>query len=153
MLPMYFFHQIISPSYIQCHKCTWSIYKTDSTERNNSNFLGSVSYYSVPMASSNRIEKPAGPEVVTLERLAEHIYTNVEILTSVLRENHLPQPTFNQDGPTHYPKLRECQAARSALAEAAMDLYHLVLGPKDFLVTQAMTVRVPPGNLYSTAQA
>jgi hypothetical protein len=78
----------------------------------------------------------------TLVELATQISSNVATLVQELRKKSLPEPSFiANNGLQDYPPDLQIQGPRLALAQAALDLYHLALGPSEFLKTQTLTLK------------
>ena len=62
--------------------------------------------------------------------LANIIQTNTAKLDAYLHENHLPSPSFDEDGPIDFGiKSPDAEGARTAAIEAGMELNDLLLGP------------------------
>ncbi|KAF2430151.1 S-adenosyl-L-methionine-dependent methyltransferase [Tothia fuscella] len=76
-----------------------------------------------------------------LKDLAESINANVAALTTQLSKLDHAEPTFSNDGAPDYPQDPEVQRSRMAVASAALDLYHLSLGPSLFLRTQSFAAK------------
>lgn len=91
---------------------------------------------------TNGVHKTSFP----LEELSAKISKNAGIVTQHLATNHLPQPSFNDDGPsvilpTGSPQ--EVLAARQDLIGASLELLQLAIGPSEFLPNLAIGVRAP----------
>ncbi|KAF2204077.1 sterigmatocystin 8-O-methyltransferase [Delitschia confertaspora ATCC 74209] len=71
-----------------------------------------------------------------LEELSWSITKNASIVSQYLRGNHLPQPSFDSDGPsTVIPgdAPQNIHQARQALIAAALEISQLAIGPSEFL--------------------
>lgn len=79
-----------------------------------------------------------------LVKLSQTIARETEKVDAYLRENSIPAPTFEADGPYDYPALPdEIQKARLAVIKAAADLKDLMVGPKESLRWMAWDVSLP----------
>jgi hypothetical protein len=76
-----------------------------------------------------------------LSELATTISQNVSILVDELHKRNALLPSFQHNGFNRYPGDESVQAPRQALIEAAMDLYHLAIGPGEYIKNQALLVR------------
>jgi hypothetical protein len=65
----------------------------------------------------------------------------VAVIDSYLKENDLPQPTFDVDSPRELPHDPNVQRARMLLIEKASALANLATGAADHLLWQQMIVR------------
>ncbi|KFZ06718.1 hypothetical protein V501_07169 [Pseudogymnoascus sp. VKM F-4519 (FW-2642)] len=67
-----------------------------------------------------------------LVKLSQTIARETEKVDAYFRENSIPAPSFEADGPSDYPALPdEIQKARMAVIKAAADLKDLMVGPKE----------------------
>lgn len=81
----------------------------------------------------------------TLTALAARIAKSAEAIESFLKENQLPEPSFEADGPKNFPvtdKNPEILAARDELIDCTQELRDLVVGPTDTIKWRTMVVRV-----------
>lgn len=79
------------------------------------------------------------PEM-TLPALAKAITSNISLLTTALEVENQKAPSFQPGGLDKYPEAKSVQEPRQALIELANDLYHLVLGPGEYIKQQAFLV-------------
>ncbi|KAF8466321.1 S-adenosyl-L-methionine-dependent methyltransferase [Kalaharituber pfeilii] len=82
------------------------------------------------------MEPDAEPYPSPLESLAASIAMATKTISQFLREQGYPQPSFARDAPASpLPQgaPEEIVKARSELMDAAMKLFHLASGPKEFL--------------------
>lgn len=71
-------------------------------------------------------------DVEDLERLAEACLATAKVVKNYLSANGHPQPTFDQNGPAHFPVMSsEADLARAQLRNAAKTLYDLTSGPDE----------------------
>ena len=77
---------------------------------------------------------------MNLTSLAKSISSGVKVITDILHEEKLPQPTLSPAGPMKYPNNPRLQEARMSLLSAAWALEQLVAGPQDYIYWQAFTV-------------
>lgn len=70
-----------------------------------------------------------------LVRLAEAIINNTKIVDTFFKENALPIPSFDSDGPTDFgiSSAHHVESARINVIEAAWELADLLQGPMAFL--------------------
>ena len=62
--------------------------------------------------------------------LAEIVKAQTAVVDSYLRENNLPSPSFDEDGPVNFNiKSHEVERARLAALSAALELSDLLVGP------------------------
>ncbi|KAJ6092096.1 hypothetical protein N7467_004065 [Penicillium canescens] len=71
-----------------------------------------------------------------MDELSRTITENARIVSQYLTAHHLPQPSFNSDGPsiivpTGSPQ--SVQRARENLIAASLEILHLAIGPSEFL--------------------
>jgi hypothetical protein len=79
-----------------------------------------------------------------LVKLSQTIARETEKVDAYFRENSIPTPTFEVDGPSDYPALPdEIQKARITVIKAAADLKDLMVGPKESLRWMAWDVSLP----------
>jgi len=76
----------------------------------------------------------------TMIDLTDQITSDVRTITEFLKNAGLPEPSFAVDAPAAFPDDPTVQSARLSLIEAAMSLYHLAVGPDDYIRSQALTV-------------
>jgi len=77
----------------------------------------------------------------TLDALAATITEAAHIITSHMRENKIPEPTFASDSPQSYGELPpDISAVRQRLAATAIDMWQLALGPEDIVWDRSWTV-------------
>ncbi|KAF2454490.1 O-methyltransferase-domain-containing protein [Lineolata rhizophorae] len=76
-------------------------------------------------------------DTLSLVDLAARIAADAKKLQQRLETIGHPQPSFAPDTPAIYPDDAEAQAARMKLITAALDLYGLATGPRDFIVWDA----------------
>ncbi|KAH7376879.1 S-adenosyl-L-methionine-dependent methyltransferase [Plectosphaerella cucumerina] len=77
----------------------------------------------------------------TLTALAARIAKSAEVIDSFLKENQLPEPSFEADGPKNFPvtdKNPEILAARDELIDCTQELRDLVVGPTDTIKWRTM---------------
>lgn len=82
-------------------------------------------------------------EDLPLERLSLDITENASIVSGYLATNHLPQPSFEADGPSVIVPVNappNVQLARQKLLSASLELFQLATGPSDFLPNLATGV-------------
>lgn len=82
---------------------------------------------------------------VGIEDLALIISTNTAKVKDHLVSNNLPLPSFNVDAPAQSliaPEAEEIQAARLAVIDATLKLHNLLLGPRDFLQSFTVCLRL-----------
>ncbi|KAF2675693.1 hypothetical protein K458DRAFT_471217, partial [Lentithecium fluviatile CBS 122367] len=75
-------------------------------------------------------------EKLPLEQLSSAISENAGIVSEYLATNHLPQPSFEADGPSVIIPVNappNVQLARQKLLAASLELFQLAKGPSDFL--------------------
>lgn len=83
------------------------------------------------------------PKPCALLELCQKLQDNALILQQQLEKNHLPQPSFDADGPTTVLPSTAPQAAldaRNLVAEYAFKLFNLVTGPSEILPNITATV-------------
>ncbi|KAJ5698619.1 hypothetical protein N7462_000624 [Penicillium macrosclerotiorum] len=71
-----------------------------------------------------------------LDELSHSITKNAGIVSQFLTAHHLPQPSFNSDGPSVVLPTGSPQSvheARENLIAAALEILHLAVGPSEFL--------------------
>jgi hypothetical protein len=79
----------------------------------------------------------------TLVSLAAKITELSETLSSYLRENNIPAPTFAADSPTSYANLSpEIFMTRQVLLDTLMDLWYLTQGPSESIFNYVHTVSI-----------
>ncbi|KAL4910753.1 hypothetical protein BDW74DRAFT_141781 [Aspergillus multicolor] len=62
--------------------------------------------------------------------LAARIQQRTADINAYLQENNLPQPTFDEDGPTEQSLMsEEMVKARDDVLSATLELHNLILGP------------------------
>lgn len=86
------------------------------------------------------------PDQLSLQELAESITQNARLITDMLNERRLPQPSFASDSPVKFPEgngsdKSRLQEARMSLLTSTLSLEQLVTGPQDFIMWQSLTVR------------
>ena len=98
-----------------------------------------------PTAKLSLVSFPTDQDIdsITLEAFASQISENSKILTDFLKSADHPQPSFGRDAPAstlpeNAPE--SIQIARTNLMEAALRVYQLALGPKEFIPTLAVGV-------------
>lgn len=71
-------------------------------------------------------------------QLAQRISAQSAVLDSHLQDNGLPQPSFDEDGPTEAFKdgTPDVQKAKSDVLEATIELRQLIEGPMKSLIPQ-----------------
>ncbi len=71
------------------------------------------------------------PDTAFLSQLVDEISSNTKIIVDYLKQNNLPQPSFDPNGPTSpIPEdEEEVSAARAAVIEATRTLHTLAVGP------------------------
>ncbi|ETN39886.1 uncharacterized protein HMPREF1541_06112 [Cyphellophora europaea CBS 101466] len=70
-----------------------------------------------------------------LEKLAEQCLSSAKAIKSFLKAQDLPSPTFDQNGPTSFPRVPpSLQQARLDLRASAKRLHGLMREPEDFLI-------------------
>ena len=77
----------------------------------------------------------------SLTDIAAEIGEHVSTLTAALKASNTSQPSFQPGGLEKYPAIQTVQEPRQALIELANDLYHLALGPGEYIKQQAFLVR------------
>jgi hypothetical protein len=80
---------------------------------------------------------------LSLLELAESISHNAKVITDILNEQQLPQPSFAPDSPLKFPEGSDesrLQDARMSLLTSTLALEQLVTGPQDFIIWQSLTV-------------
>jgi 6-hydroxytryprostatin B O-methyltransferase len=78
-----------------------------------------------------------------LESIAAQVSANATILSTLLRKQNLPLPSFDRDAPTVVlPQSApdEIRAARQALIEASLRTFRLAIGPSEYIQNLAMSV-------------
>jgi len=86
----------------------------------------------------------SSPETSRLIALARQITQETEKLDKYLKENNLPQPSFDADAPADFPKLPEDIAkSRQAVIFATKELRDLAIGPREGLRWGVWDVRSP----------
>ena len=75
-----------------------------------------------------------------LAELAAAVGQNVAILVAEVQSQNLKPPSFHPDGLEKYPEVPSIQEPRQALIELALDLYHLALGPGEYIKQQVFLV-------------
>jgi hypothetical protein len=78
-----------------------------------------------------------------LEQLAEAITQNAHLISSFLRDNVLPQPSFELDAPLSTLPTTAPEAiskARQVLMDTAMRIFQLAVGPNEYLPHLALGV-------------
>ncbi|KIW53812.1 hypothetical protein PV05_06224 [Exophiala xenobiotica] len=85
------------------------------------------------------------PDQLSLQELAESITQNARLITDMLNERRLPQPSFASDSPVKFPEgngsdKSRLQEARMSLLTSTLSLEQLVTGPQDFIMWQSLTV-------------
>jgi hypothetical protein len=83
----------------------------------------------------------------TLESLAGNIAELTKSITSYLKAEGLPAPSFAADAPAEYPAAPEITGPRLMLVQALMDMLHLAMGSKDFVLMQSLTACPPISTL------
>ena len=86
------------------------------------------------------------PDQLSLQELAESITQNARLITDMLNERRLPQPSFASDSPVKFPEgngsdKSRLQEARMSLLTSTWSLEQLITGPQDFIMWQSLTVR------------
>jgi hypothetical protein len=84
-------------------------------------------------------------EKLPLERLSSAITESAGIVSGYLATNHLPQPSFEADGPSVIIPVNappNVQLARQKLLSASLELFQLATGPSDFLPNLATGVSI-----------
>jgi 6-hydroxytryprostatin B O-methyltransferase len=96
-------------------------------------------------------EQPNGVSVsetaLPLDILSGEISKNVRSVSRYLAEQRLPQPSFESDGPSAVLPAgapQSVQQARQSLIAACLELFHLAVGPSEFLPNMATGVRQSP---------
>lgn len=82
-------------------------------------------------------------ESTTLELLCGKVTHNVSVVSKYLRENNLPQPSFDRHAPLTFVPAKSpvyIQNARQDLMEAALKLFQLANGPSEYIPTLALGV-------------
>lgn len=97
--------------------------------------------------SVQRIDTPTNgvSEKLPLEHLSSAISENADIVSGYLKTNHLPQPSFEADGPSVIIPVNappNVQLARQKLLAASLELFQLATGPSEFLPNLATGVCV-----------
>ncbi len=85
-----------------------------------------------------------------LEELSWTVTKNASIVSQYLGANHIPQPSFDSDGPsTIVPAVSpyNIQQARQNLIAASLEIVQLAIGPSEFLSNLATGVRLEPSSL------
>ena len=88
----------------------------------------------------NRVVEPRFP----LEELSWTLAKNAIVISQYLEAHHLPQPSFNSKGPSVVVPTSSPQAiqeARQKLIAASLEIFHLAVGPSEFLPNLAAGVR------------
>lgn len=80
------------------------------------------------MSSTNLIE------------MAPAISENIAALNTALKTHHVLLPSLKPGGLEKYPEIKDVQGPRQRLIELAMDLYHLALGPGEYIKQQVFLV-------------
>jgi hypothetical protein len=81
------------------------------------------------------------PKPKTLEELAARVAELASMVTTSLRANGHPEPSFQVDGPESYPAGdRELGIARYELLQHLADMQLLVMGPKDWSFMTGLVV-------------
>ena len=84
--------------------------------------------------------------MASLNALASTISAESSRLAAYIEEHHLPNPSFDVDGPPTFPvplEDKELQRSRMILLRAAQDLATLALGPAETLRWKAWNVSGP----------
>ena len=71
-------------------------------------------------------------------QLAQSIFAQTTIVDNHIRENHLPHPSFEEDGPIEvlpHPT-EDVKLAKQGLVEALIELQQLIQGPMELLLPQ-----------------
>lgn len=80
-----------------------------------------------------------------LEELRQAVDKNARTVSQYLTAHHLPQPSFNDDGPSTFLPTgapESIQQARQNLISASLELLQLAIGPSEFLSNLATGVRL-----------
>ena len=91
-------------------------------------------------------EPNGGTETFPLEELSWKITKNASIVSQYLGAHSLPQPSFDNDGPsTIVPgdSPQHIRQARQHLIAASLEMLQLAIGPSEFLPHFATSVRYP----------
>jgi hypothetical protein len=91
----------------------------------------------------NGVTNPS--ETSRLIALAQTITRETEILDRYLKENDLPYPNFDVEGPSDFPRLPDdISRARHEVVRATTELRDLTVGPTETLRWMAWDVSLPP---------
>ena len=71
--------------------------------------------------------------------LALRISANSAKIDRYLSQHGLPHPSFDVDGPMRLQLSEDVEAARSITLDASLELYNLLLGPKELLHNQVVS--------------
>ena len=77
----------------------------------------------------------------SLSELVAAIDENASRLLAELRKQNKPEPSIQPNDFERYPEDLSVQWPRAKLMELALDLYHLALGPSEYIKQQALLVR------------
>lgn len=77
------------------------------------------------------------------ETLVATISESSSAITSFLKSNNLPTPSFDENGPADIPQVPEVQGARLQLLGALTDMLHLAMGPAFYSLFSPVWVRKP----------
>lgn len=81
-------------------------------------------------------------ERTSILQLAESVRHNAQVITDILNEQQVPQPSFAVDSPLTLPEGPDkLQDARMSLLTSTFALEQLVTGPQDFIFWQSLVVR------------
>jgi hypothetical protein len=94
--------------------------------------------------TNGHVENLPADNTSLVVKLSQIIARETEKVDAYFRENSIPSPSFDVDGPSEHPALPdEIQKARLAVVKAAADLKELMVGPKESLRWMAWDVSLP----------